>query len=97
MSPETKKLLGKFSSRANWGTPGSPDDMERFGDFIISAYRKGETDISLDEFLDIIGSQIKHNKDTQNIKTKKRELASKMFMWSKYEDGIKLLQKFEER
>lgn len=95
MSPETQKLLEKFSSLANWGTPGNPEDMERFSDFVISAYRKGEHDISLDEFLDVVNSQIRKRGDAEDLKTRKRDLASKMFMWSKYEDAIRLLLKFE--
>lgn len=71
--------------------------MERFWDFAISAYRKGENDIPLDEFLDVISSQTKHKEDARDMKTKKRELASKVFMFGKYEDGIKLLRKFEEK
>lgn len=97
MSPETKKLLLKFCDHANWSVPGNPSDTERFWDFVISAYRKGEHNISLDEFLDVIGSQTKNKEGTRDMKTKKRELASKMFMFSKYEDGIKLLCKFEGR
>lgn len=95
MSRETKKLLEKFSDRANWGTPGNPNDMERFWNFVIFAYRKGENDISFDEFLDVVGSQTKNKEGAQDMKTKKRELAFKMFAWSKYEDGIKLLRTFE--
>lgn len=95
MSLETKKLLKNFSERANWSVPGNPSDMERFWDFVISAYRKSETNISLDEFLDVISSQTKNKEGVRDIKTKKRELASKMFMFSKCDDGIRLLCKFE--
>jgi len=92
MAPETKKLLEKFAERANWSTVGLPDDMGRFRDFIISAFKNGEYDISLDEFLDIVGD---NENSVLDMKSKKRLLSSKMFMWSQYEDGIKLLRKYE--
>jgi len=91
MSPETKRLLEQFAAHANWGTVGHPSDMERFWDFVISAYRNGEHNISLDEFLDVVG----HTKNEESVQKKKRDLASKMFLFGKYEDGIKLLRNFE--
>lgn len=97
MSSETKKLLEKFAAHAHWGTAGLPDDMKRFWDFVISAYRNGEYNISLDEFLDIVNAPTRGKETTDDIKfsDRKRELASKMFMFSKYEDGIRLLSTFE--
>lgn len=95
LSPQTKKLLEKFALLANWSVPGNPPDIERFWDFVVCAYRNKEHDISLDEFLDIINTQTKDG--GQDLKTKKRELSSKMLMFSKYEDGIKLLRRFERK
>jgi len=92
MTTETKTLLEKFATLANWSTAGLPADMERFRDFIISAYKNGDTAIPLDNFLDILGS----NKDADiDVQLKKRILASKMFMFDTYENGIKLLRKFQ--
>jgi hypothetical protein len=92
MSQQTKSLLEQFAALANWSTVGLPQDMERFREFIISAYKVGEHNIPLDEFLDILGS----NKDTDiDVQQKKRILASKMFMFDTYENGIKLLREFE--
>ncbi|MCK9351928.1 MAG: hypothetical protein WCT49_01360 [Candidatus Paceibacterota bacterium] len=90
MTPQTKKFLEIFASSATWSTIALPQDMENFRDFIISAYKNGEFSITLDEFLEVLGG----TKD-MDIKTKKRTLSSKMFMFNQYEDGIKLLRKFE--
>jgi len=95
MKNSTRKLLEDFSSHANWRTVGLPSDMERFLDFITEAYRNGEYEISLDEFLDVIKTSPDHRKT--NLSSRQRELASKMFMFNKYEDGIKLLRKYERK
>jgi len=96
MTPATRKLLQGFATLANWNALGNPVDMERFWDFVISAYRNAEHDISLDEFLDVVG-HAKGKEDAHGIKffNKKRDLAAKMFMYRKYEDGVTLLRKFE--
>lgn len=95
-SPQTQKLLKKFAAKADWSLPGNPADMEKFWDFVISAYQKGEHDITLNEFLRVINDENKNGTDALEINParKKRELAAKMFMFSKYEDGIRLLKKF---
>lgn len=95
MSPETKHALEKFAVLANWGTVGHPLAMERFWDFVILAYRGGERDISLDEFLEVVGSQTKDAKSERDVQKRKKELGAKMYMFGKYEDGMKLLSKFE--
>jgi len=94
MSPQTKSLLEKFATLANWNTVGLPSDMERFREFVISAFKNGEDDISQDEFLDMVGGGGDPDLD---VKSKKRLLASKMFMFNQYEDGIKLLRAYEEK
>ncbi|MFA5831359.1 MAG: hypothetical protein WC878_06015 [Candidatus Paceibacterota bacterium] len=94
MSPQTKKLLEKFAKLANWNTVGLSSDMERFREFVISAFKNGEDDISQDEFLNIVGGNGNPNLD---VKSKKRLLTSKMFMFGQYEDGIKLLRAYKEK
>ncbi|HEY4499488.1 MAG TPA: hypothetical protein VJH94_05545 [Candidatus Paceibacterota bacterium] len=93
MSPKTKKLLEEFACAANWSTAGNPADMERFSDFVISAFQRGEHSISQDEFLEMVG----RTKSEETIQEKKKALASKLFMFNKYEDGIRLLQNFQEK
>lgn len=92
----TEKILKKFASKANWNMPGLHEDIERFSDFIISAFRNSEYDISLDEFLESVTIKREGNKLDLPARNydKKKILASKIFMFSKYEDGISLLQKF---
>ena len=97
MSPETKKLLADFASQINWGTLGHPDDTERFLDFIIAAYGNAEYDISLDEFLDVVHAHTKSEAITHDQKLVKKRLNFLLFLFSKYEDGIKLLRKSEEK
>jgi hypothetical protein len=94
MKDSSKKLFEKFIQNANWKMIGLSPDMERFWDFVISAYRNDEHDISQDEFLDVISASVKPATST-NLANQKTELASKMVMFNKYEDGIKLLGKFE--
>lgn len=97
MSPETKKLLEHFAANANWGALGNPIDMERFWEFVISAYRHGEHDISLNEFIQLVGPQSKSKEDVSGKKfsNKQRDLTARVMMFNKYEDGIKLLSQFE--
>ncbi|MDP2704936.1 MAG: hypothetical protein U1D31_02215 [Patescibacteria group bacterium] len=99
MSSETKKLLEKFAANANWRMPGCSKDMERFWDFVISAYRHGEHNISLDEFLGTLDTNAKSKEipDESKFSEKKKKVSYKMFMFSTYENGIELLRKFEER
>jgi hypothetical protein len=89
MSPQTKATLEEFASKINWGVVGHPEDMERFFKFVIAAYKTGERDISLDEFVDVFKSKAPHEIDP------KKRLNFEMFLHSKYEDGIKLLRSFE--
>lgn len=97
MSPKTKKLLGEFAGVTNWNDVVFQGDPEKFWDFVIFAYKNGDRDISLDEFLDVINANINRAipEEEMDFSDKKKELASKMFMFNKYEDGIKLLLKFE--
>jgi hypothetical protein len=97
MSPQTKSLLEKFATFANWNTVGLPSDMERFREFVISAFKNGEYSLSLDEFLGVVNSCVKNTEADYDMKIsdKKRILSSKMFMFNQYEDGIKLLRKYE--
>lgn len=97
MSPQTQSFLEKFAELANWNTVGLPSDMERFREFVISAFKNGEYSLSLDEFLGVVNSCTKKAEADREIKIsdKKRILTSKMFMFGQYEDGIKLLRKYE--
>jgi len=99
MFSETKKLLEQFATQANWGTLGNPVDMERFWNFVIAAYRNNEQNISLAEFLRAVGAPKISKEAGRDIKffNKRKELSAKMFMFHKYEDGIKLLHQFEKK
>ncbi|MCX6712865.1 MAG: hypothetical protein NTY66_01505 [Candidatus Vogelbacteria bacterium] len=92
MSPPTLEWLKTFASQASWREIGHPGDLDRFQDFVIFAYRHGDQSISLEEFLSIVKNA---NVGETDLPVKKRVLASKMFMFSKYEEEIKLLNKFE--
>ena len=94
MSKTTKKLLEKFAEHANWNTPDLPQDDKKFFDFVIFAYKNGEQNISLDEFLDVINTKIP---PTEDLKLKKKILASQIYIHTKYADGIKILSKFQTR
>lgn len=97
MSPATKKSLADFATKIHWGALGHPDDVERFLDFIISAYHNNEHNISLDEFLDAVDTHTKKKVVPHDPKFVKKRLNFLLFLFSKYEDGIKLLHKFEEK
>lgn len=90
ISLETRALLERFAQGANWKTSMWASDMELFFDFVIAAYRNGEHAISQDVFLDIVKEVSK-----KNVSGIERELASKVFMFHKYEEGIALLKKFD--
>jgi len=98
MKDSTRKLLEDFAIHAHWKTAGLLSDIERFCSFIIEAYRSGEYDISQDEFLDVVNTSIKPQEGhATSLSSRKLELASKIFMYNKYEDGIKLLRQFERK
>jgi hypothetical protein len=93
ISPTAKKLLEAFATKANWSMPGNTGDVDRFWDFVIAAYKNGEYEIELDEFMAVL-NQAQPIQDS-NTNRKQRELAAKMFMYNKYEDGVRLLNKFK--
>ena len=93
MSPATQKALEEFAGKINWGIPGHSSDMERLWNFVISAYRHGEYDISVDEFLAVVDPLTKSPNQSEQFG--KKRIGFLMFMYSKYEDGINLLSQFE--
>jgi len=92
MSPKTIHCLTPFIRQIHWNEFGHPDDTDRFLDFIISAYKEKDLDIPLEAFLDTIQS-IDPECFVGNPKILKRRTDLLVFMYSKYEDGIKLLLK----
>ena len=97
MTTETKTLLEKFSALMKVDALGHPNDMDRFFDFIIFAYRNNERAISLDDFLEVVGVHTVNGETIRDVKVIKKRLNFLMFLFSKYEDGMKLLSKFENR
>ena len=95
MFPETKRSLKDFATQMNWAALGHPNDVERFWNFIIFAYRHGDHKISLDEFMAVVTLADQTKKDNANRTYLKKRLNFLIFLFGKYEDGIKLLQKFE--
>jgi hypothetical protein len=79
MKDNTKKKLNSFVKHNNWQMP-HPLDMERFYSFIIEAYKNGDTQITADDFSEII-------KPVCNIN--EEELHEWLI---KYENGIELLK-----
>lgn len=93
MKMSTQKSLEDFASHLNWATLGRPEDMERFWDFVIAAYRNNDPDIALDDFL----ARVKYfQPKEENMIVIKKRLNFLIFLFSKYEDGITLLKKIEK-
>jgi hypothetical protein len=65
--------------------------MERFRDFVIAAYRNGDESITLDEFLEIVST----HENGESIHDAKKRLNLEMYLFGIYEDGVKLLRRFE--
>ena len=94
LSQKTKKSLEDFAAHVRWGALGHPDDTERFWDFVISAYRNGDHQISMDEFLNVIDACTEKGEGARDVKFMKKRVNFLVLLFGKYEDGIKLLRKF---
>lgn len=81
MNEETRLALKKFSSLANWGTMGHPNDMDRFWDFVIVAIENDDIHINSDQFKDVVGEDCLDE-----------EVVDRVFF--KYENGIDLLRRY---
>lgn len=95
MSPETKKLFLDFAKHLHWNELGHPGDMDAFWDVVIAAYRNEETDISLDDFLEVMKTTDERAERDPGVM--KKRVAFLMFLYNKYEDGMMLLKKFEKK
>lgn len=95
VSPKTKKSLEVFATHMHWGALGHPDDTERFWDFVISAYRNGDEHISLDEFLNVIDGSTKKGEVPRDVKFMKKRVNFLVLLFGKYEEGIRILRKFD--
>jgi hypothetical protein len=80
MTEASREALKKFGALANWGDM-HPLDMERFWDFVIVAFKNGDQHILFEEFEAVISEYSRREDITRS-------------MFAKYEDGIELLQKF---
>lgn len=94
MSAETKQLLEHFASNIHWGAFGNPEDLDRFFDFIISAYQNGDYAIPFDSFSSIIDSCAENKGPGSDKQFISKKIAFTMLMFDKYRDGIILLSKF---
>lgn len=95
MSPETKSKLEKFCQNTKWGSSGDLPNMQTFWDYVIAAYHNNDRCISLQDFLKVINEY--SELETDDLQIKKKILASKMYLFTKYEDGMKLLGKFDHQ
>jgi len=83
MEKITQYKLELFAKLNNWQMP-HPLDMERFYEFIIEAYKNGDTEISRDKFLEIVNPFYKMNEN-------------EMDKWIiKFENGIELLRVYKK-
>ena len=79
MKNSTQQKLELFAGENNWRSP-SPLDMESWYEFVIEAYKNGDTEISRDNFLEIINPFYKMSED-------------EMVKWLiRFENGIGLLK-----
>lgn len=77
----TREELDIFHRSTNFGTYGHPDDIERFENFIISAYNNEDVNISKEEFTIILQENCNRN-----------DIISTLY--ERYSDGISLLIKY---
>lgn len=79
MENSTKQKLKLFAEFNNWQA-AHPLDMKRFYEFIIEAYENKDTEISKDEFLEVVNPIYEMNED-------------ELDKWiRKFENGIELLR-----
>jgi hypothetical protein len=97
MLPETKKLLEEFAKPLEWHSAGTPQDQERLLDFIVAAYRNGDRAIEQDEFLEILNECDEARNTEKTFALKKRSVSFKLYTFQKYEEGMRLLAKWEGR
>lgn len=84
MKKETQQKLKFFAQENNWGG-ANPLDLERFYEFIIEAYKNSDTEISRDNFFEVINHFYKINEDNLD-------------KWvTKFEDGIGLLKVYNKK
>lgn len=83
MEKETRQKLESFFELDSWRSLDQ-SDMKRFYEFVIEAYRNGDTEISNDEFLAVVNPFYKMNED---------ELEE----WKiRFENGIELLKVYNK-
>lgn len=95
MKPSTQKAFDEWAKQANFKTMGLAPDLERFFDFVIEAYKNGDTDIQSDDFIQAINA-VRPDDESEGMSPAQRKnwLVSKMVMFYRYEDGMRLLKKF---
>lgn len=81
ISSETREVLKHFTNIDTWHT-GHPNDADRFYDFIVTAYRNGDFEVSVEEFEDSF----------PNINAHLQEYVDKLYI--EYETGIAILRKY---
>ena len=83
MQNNTRQKLESFMKLDSWQSK-NPEDMERFYEFIIEAYKNGDKGISRDEFLEVVNPSYKMNvHETEE--------------WiGRYENGIELLKVYNK-
>ena len=83
MNNNTKQKLELFAKFNNWQM-SHPLDMKRFYEFIIKAYKNGDTEISKDEFLEMVNPIYKMNEE-------------ELDRWIiKFECGVELLKAYNK-
>ena len=83
MTDNTKQKLKSFINLDSWQSKGVLD-MERFYEFIVEAYNSGDTSISEDEFLEVVGPF--HKMNEHEVKE-----------WiGRFENGIELLKVYNK-
>lgn len=84
MENNTKQKLKLFAELKNWQAT-HPSDMKRFYEFIIEAYKNKDTEISKDEFLEVVNPVYRMNED-------------ELDKWiRKFENGIELLKVYNKQ
>jgi hypothetical protein len=83
MNQRTKEKLEKWARNKNWSL-SHPLDNVRYNDFIIEAYKNGDTEISETEFYELISTYYNDENTLTNF-------------YSKYENGIELLSNYEKK
>ena len=82
MNTSTKEKLKLWAENNNWSS-SHPIDEERFWDFVIEAYRKGDREIQENEFYSSLTS-FYEDEDTLTE------------YYIKYKDGIELLSRYTQ-